>query len=467
MVKISKMADQDSGEVLGPCLSKEEERISEIIDAFKDTSILEKSHSESESVSFTSALEESDMELVEELDPVSSRAFLDRKMNSLPQLQETVGNLEITKSTSMTNSGNAKPIQRNIGGVEIYSALNPFSTTLSCLLIEPSESDIIEDEIRYIYLNQILSENEQLYLAKLRKYAKNHGYKFPHSIWIQALRFLASSRFHVQTALEMMLSNHEFRIKELPISEKDVMNDLKVGAIYWHGKDIKCRPILIVKLAKLDTFVGEIERIQKLLCFCLEFFLKYLQVAGRVENWNVIIDLAGKGITDLPIQVLKSVLSLVNTRYRMRLYRMFIVNCPKFINVVSNALVAAIPGSSVRKIRFIDESYSDEITSLVPLEQLEESYGGKCPNLTENFYPFRFYPMNELDQKFPNIHAIIPPEYISGISIEIPPRFDLTKLPWLSQIPNANFTKKTAEQLSQILGTEIKPKITTEDITNP
>ncbi|OII74567.1 uncharacterized protein cubi_00120 [Cryptosporidium ubiquitum] len=461
------MADQDSGEAVEACLSKEEERISEIIDAFKDASILEKSHSESESISFASALEESDMELVEELDSVSTRNLPDRKMNSLPQPLESFGNSEIIKSPSIAIPSGSSKLNQGNGGVEVYSALNPFSITLSCLLHEPTESDIIEDDIRYIYLNQILSDDEQLYLAKLRKCAKNHGHKFPHSVWVQGLRFLASSRFHVQTALEIMANNHEFRIKELPITEKDVIDDLKIGAIYWHGRDIKYRPILIVKLAKLDLFVGEIERIQKLLCFCLEFFLRYLQIAGRVENWNVIIDLAGKGITDLPIQVLKSVLSLVNTRYRMRLYRMFIVNCPKFINVVSNALVAAIPGSSIRKIRFIDESYSDEMVNMVSHEQLEESYGGTCPNLTDNFYPFRFYPMNELDKEFPNIHAIIPPEYISGMSIEIPPRFDLKKLPWLNQIPNMNFTKRTADQLSQILDTDIKPKISKEDIIKP
>lgn len=461
------MAEQDTGEIVEGHLSKEEERISEIIDAFKDASILEKSYSESESMSFASALEESDMELVEELDPVFSMNFSDRKMNSLPQPLESSVGPEITKRPSIAIPSSSPKANQGNGGVEVCSVLNPFSITLSCLLHEPTENDIIEDDIRYIYLNQILSDDEQLYLAKLRKCAKNHGQKFPHSVWIQALRFLASSRFHVQTALEIMINNHEFRIKELPINEKDVMDDLKTGAIYWHGRDVKCRPILIVKLAKLDKFVGEIERIQKLLCFCLEFFLKYLQIAGRVENWNVIIDLAGKGITDLPIQVLKSVLSLVNTRYRMRLYRMFIVNCPKFINVVSNALVAAIPGSSIRKIRFIDESYSDEITNMVPHEQLEESYGGTCPNLTSDFYPFRFYPMNELDKAFPNIYAVIPPEYISGMPIEIPPRFDLKKLPWLNQIPNMNFTKKTAEQLSMILDTEIKPKISKEDIINP
>ncbi|KAJ1610615.1 Sec14 domain-containing protein [Cryptosporidium canis] len=461
------MTDQGLDGAVEECLSREEERISEIIDAFKDASILEKSHSESESISFTSALEESDIDLVEELDPVSSRKLLDRKINSMPQPLEGSGQTEITKCSSTVIPTNSAKINQGNGGVEVYSALNPFSITLSCLLHEPSESDIVEDEIRYIYLNQILSDDEQLYLAKLRKCAKNHGKKFPHSVWIQALRFLASARFHIQTALEIMASNHEFRLKELPINEKNVIDDLRLGAIYWHGRDVKCRPILIVKLAKLDLFVGEVERIQKLLCFCLEFFLKYLQIAGRVENWNVIIDLVGKGITDLPIQALKSVLSLVNTRYRMRLYRMFIVNCPKFINVVSNALVAAIPGSSIRKVRFVDESYSDEIINMVSPEQLEESYGGTCPNLTDNFYPFRFYPMNELDKTLPNIHAVIPPEYISGISIEIPPRFDLARLPWLNQIQNMNFTKKTADELSQILNTDIKPKLSKEDILNP
>lgn len=461
------MVDQGSGGAVETCLSREEERISEIIDVFKDASILDKPRSESESISFTSALEESDIDLVEELDSVASRKLLDRKVNSMLQPLEEFRDSEIIKSSSTVIPSNfAIPNQGN-GGVEVYSSLNPFSITLSCLLHEPAESDIIEDEIRYIYLNQILSDDEQLYLAKLRKCAKNHGQKFPHSVWVQALRYLASARFHIQTALDIMTSNHEFRIKELPISERDVIDDLRLGAIYWHGRDIKCRPILIVKLAKLDLFVGEVERIQKLLCFCLEFFLKYLQVAGRVENWNVIIDLIGKGITDLPIQALKSVLSLVNTRYRMRLYRMFIVNCPKFINVVSNALVAAIPGSSIRKVRFIDESYSEEIVNMVSPEQLEESYGGTCPNLTDNFYPFRFYPMNELDKTLPNIHVIIPPEYISGISVEIPPKFDLKKLPWLSQVPNMNFTKKTADKLSQILDTDIKPKLSKEDILNP
>lgn len=461
------MVDQCSGGEVEACISLEEERISEIIDAFKDASILDKPRSESESISFTSALEESDTDLVEESDSISSRKLLDRKVNSMLQHIEECGGSEMIKSSSTVISGSfSRPNQGN-GGVEVCSALNPFSITLSCLLHEPDEIDIIEDELRYIYLNQILSDDEQLYLAKLRKCAKNHGQKFPHSVWVQALRFLASARFHVQTALDIMTNNHEFRIKELPISEKNVIDDLKLGAIYWHGRDMKCRPILIVKLAKLDLFVGEVERIQKLLCFCLEFFLKYLQIAGRVENWNVIIDLVGKGITDLPIQTLKSVLSLVNTRYRMRLYRMFIVNCPKFINVVSNALVAAIPGSSIRKVRFLDEPYSEEIVNMVSPEQLEESYGGKCPNLTDNFYPFRFYPMNELDKAFPNIHAVIPQEYISGISIEIPPRFDIKKLPWLNQIPNMNFTKKTADQLSRILDTEIKPRLSKEDILNP
>ncbi|KAF7457668.1 Sec14 domain containing protein [Cryptosporidium felis] len=458
------MTDLNSEGAVVSYTSQEEERISEIIDAFKDASILEKSHSESESISFVSAIEESDIELTEELNLVSPGKFSSRKMNSMPEPILNNENSNLVKSASISNSGDDfSRVGRN-GGVEVTSMLNPFTITLSCLLFEPSESDVIEDDIRYIYLNRILSDEEQLYLAKLRKYAKNNGYKFPHVIWVQALRFLSSAHFHLQTTLDMMSSNHSFRNKELPINEKEVIEDLNLGAIYWHGRDVKFRPILIVKLAKLDLLVGEIERIQRLLCFCLEFFLKYLQIAGRIENWNVIIDLVGKGITDLPIQVLKSVLNLVNTRYRMRLYRMFIVNSPKFINVVSNALVAAIPGSSIRKVRFIDEPFSEEITNMIPPQQLEKSYGGTCPDLTDNFYPFRFYPSEESDKLFPNLHSIIPNEYISGLSIEIPPRLDSSKLPWVKNISKMNFTTDTAKQLSEILKIEIKSKRSPDDI---
>lgn len=455
------MSDNNSEETLKTFSTQDENKITEIIDAFKDVSIIEKSNSESESISFTSAIEDSDIELTEEPDTALSIKNQTKKLNSFPQQQQQNNENNITKSISLNN---ITPIKENLGGVEIKSNLNPFTITLSCLLFEPEETDIIDNEIRYIYLNRLLNDDEQLYLAKLRRYAKTHEIKFPHVIWIQALRFLRSAQYHLQTAIDMMKNNHHFRINELPIYEKDVLDDLNTGAIYWHGRDHKFRPILIVKLAKLDQFQGDIQRIQKLLCFCLEFFLRYLQVAGRIENWNVIIDLFGKGITDLPIQILKSVLSLVNTRYRMRLFRMFIVNCPKFINVVSSALVAAIPGTSVHKIRFIDEAFSEEMINMIPQEQLEESYGGSCTNLTENFYPFRFYPMTKDDQNIPNLHSIIPIEHITGLSIEIPPKFDYKKLPWIKHLSKMNFTKQTALELSSLLDIDIKPKTTLEEI---
>ncbi|KAH7647168.1 hypothetical protein FG379_002859 [Cryptosporidium bovis] len=448
--------------------TRDEAKISEIVDALKVVAVVEKPQSESESISFTSAIEESDMDLTEDSD-ISSEILKKgvKKANSLPQIPEKSFQPQPLKSPSLRNNeARLRTNNNKLDGVEIVSPLNPFTLTISCLLYEPKEEDIIENEIRYIYLNSILSDNEQLYLAKLRRYAKNNGVKFPHLIWIQALRFLSSTQFHVQTTLDTMKNNHSFRLNELPIHEKDVFDDLNLGAIYWHGRDSKYRPILIVKLEKLDVFEGDIERIQKLLCFCLEFFLKYLQVAGRIENWDVIIDLYGKGITDLPIQVLKSVLSLVNTRYKMRLYRMFIVNCPKLINVVSSALLAAIPGSTTRKVRFIDEPFSEEMTGLIPPEQLETIYGGTCPEINENFYPFRFYPMNKEDEAFPNIHSIIPVEYIMGLSLEIPPKFDCEKLPWIKSLPNMNFTKDTAKKLSTIIGSKIRPVINLDDILN-
>ncbi|KAH8739650.1 hypothetical protein FG386_001207 [Cryptosporidium ryanae] len=449
--------------------TQDEAKISEIVDALKVVAVVEKSQSESESISFASAIEESDMDLTEDSD-ISSETFKIgvKKMCSLPQIPERSLQAEQPlKSASLKNNeAKLRSINNKLNGVEIISPLNPFTLTISCLLYEPGEEDIIENEIRYIYLNNILSDTEQLYLAKLRRYAKNNGVKFPHSIWLQALRFLSSTQFHVQTTLDAMKNNHSFRLNELPIHEQDVFDDLNQGAIYWHGRDCKYRPILIVKLARLDVFEGDIERIQRLLCFCLEFFLKYLQVAGRVENWDVIIDLYGKGITDLPIQVLKSVLSLVNTRYKMRLYRMFIVNCPKLINVVSSALLAAIPGSTTRKVRFIDEPFSDEMTDLISSEQLEVAYGGTCPDINENFYPFRFYPMNVEDTKFPNIYSVIPVEYIIGLSLEIPPKFDSGKIPWVKNLQNMNFTEDTARKLSTILGSKIRPVTNLDDILN-
>ncbi|KAL7067841.1 CRAL/TRIO domain-containing protein [Cryptosporidium serpentis] len=451
-------------------VESEETRITEIIDALKDVGMVEASESESDSMSFTSAIEDSDIECTEGPDSM----LTPKNLNDLPLKGpddspfKPIADNRLKKHISVNSNQRYNRILEGLGQVEIETSLNPYTMTIECLLYEPQEEDIIEEDLRYIYLNQILSKKEQNCLAKLRRYAKYHKVKFPHIIWIQALRFLYSAQFHLQKALDMMTANLNFRIEELPIYETDVKDDLQIGAIYWHGRDYKCRPMLIVRIDKMDLLEGDINRLQKLLCFCLEFFLRYLQVAGRVENWNVIIDLSGKGFTDLPIQALKSVISLVNTRYRMRLYRMFIVNCPIFLNLLSSALLSTLPGTSARKVRFVDGAYSDELLEMISPYQLEQRYGGKCPDVTENFYPFKFYPCSsnqnimELDQA--ELLSKVPLGVIAGFSVEIPPNYDIEKLTWLKFLPNMSFSPLVASKLSNILRKEVKSVTSLQDI---
>lgn len=53
---------------------------------------------------------------------------------------------------------------------------------------------------------------------------------------------------------------------------------------------------------------------------------------GQVENWNIIYDLAGMGVTEIPTGVLKAILQKLSLNYGGRLYRLWIVNAPMTIS---------------------------------------------------------------------------------------------------------------------------------------
>merc|ERR1712039_715770 len=168
----------------------------------------------------------------------------------------------------------------------------------------------------------------------------------------------------------------------------------KKGFVYWHGRDRKCRPCLVIRLERLGEMATDKERAVRVVMFALEYALRYALVPGRVENWVVIIDLANvmRTISPLKIGSMASTAAAIGTTlekvYCGRMVWLKIVNMPGGLARIVNGL---IPAEKKDKVSFPTD-VATELLELMEPHQFESRYGGAAPDLApEETYPFRFF----------------------------------------------------------------------------
>eukprot|EP00922_Rhytidocystis_sp_ex-Travisia-forbesii_P017448 GHVS01026017.1.p1 GENE.GHVS01026017.1~~GHVS01026017.1.p1 ORF type:complete len:783 (+),score=216.81 GHVS01026017.1:510-2858(+) len=330
------------------------------------------------------------------------------------------------------NSNNSKaPLHTPLCGRVIVSQMcRAYTLPEAAVLFEPSSADIFSDKhARLIFANTPVSEKECGELTSFKQHLAETGVVVPKWMEQQFLRLLYAADFSYEKATELVKANYLFRMSsELPVREEEVFEALHTGCMYWHGRDRRGRPILVVHVNKLEAVQ---DRFTKLLVFCFEFFLKFLAVAGRIESWMVLVDCAGKGITNFPVGQIRHMIECLNARYRGRMFRMFVVNAPTLVNVVSRPLLAALPASTSRKIRLYSSNFRTDLAALVLSSQREAKYGGSQPDLTHSFYPFHFFP-NFSDPKEQShipptaatsitdkLHDVLPPHVQSGLDLSL------------------------------------------------
>lgn len=62
--------------------------------------------------------------------------------------------------------------------------------------------------------------------------------------------------------------------------------------------------------------------------FVQEVVIEKMFIPGQVESWNIIYDLGGLGITDVPVTDLKNTLQTISSNYGGRLYKLWLLNSP-------------------------------------------------------------------------------------------------------------------------------------------
>lgn len=91
---------------------------------------------------------------------------------------------------------------------------------------------------------------------------------------------------------------------------------------------------------------------------------------GQVESWNIIYDLGGMGITEIPTGTLKSMLQKMSLNYGGRLYRLWVVNAPMTITFSWKIVSAFLDQVTVDKIKISKSNTEKDIWNLCDKSQV-------------------------------------------------------------------------------------------------
>jgi hypothetical protein len=108
----------------------------------------------------------------------------------------------------------------------------------------------------------------------------------------------------------------------------------------------------------------------KATCFVLEEMKKTVFIPGQVECWNLIYDLGGMGLSEIPTKILKNVLKKISLNYGGRLFKLWIVNAPSSISVSWKIVSAFLDDVTVNKVKIVKKNTDKSIFEICDPSQV-------------------------------------------------------------------------------------------------
>lgn len=272
----------------------------------------------------------------------------------------------------------------------------PFTLPIEAFTFTPDEDMIISkfkngDKERKIYCNISLFDEEQQQMEQLKKDIKSEGFYLLPSVGIMAGRFLSRARGDAGKAVGLMQATQEWRLdyfKEGPVMDSQVADDLRLGIVYFCGRDRGLRPTIIIRANRVPAqWYKEkaVDRLIRLLIFCMEYMIRYMVVPGIIENNCLVVDLKGLGISQVPFSALSQVYAVMSHHYIGRVFRFYVCNMTSSLRTIAGMVTSLLTDRQKQKLVLLDNL--KDLQKEYALHQLEEDLGGTRPVIRE-FFPF-------------------------------------------------------------------------------
>mmetsp|Transcript_17905 Transcript_17905/g.39328 ORF Transcript_17905/g.39328 Transcript_17905/m.39328 type:complete len:519 (-) Transcript_17905:271-1827(-) len=281
--------------------------------------------------------------------------------------------------------------------------ISPYSMPHEALTYEPSIQETVYefkngDKERKIHCNIELEEEEQNQLKEMQREARRQELYFFPSITVLATRYLSRARGDIPRALQLMVETQTWRAAYFangPILAETVAADLKLGIVYFVGRDKALRPTMVCRANRIPAEwykEKQTDKLIRMVIFCMEYMVRYMTVPGRVEGNNLIVDLKGLSATQVPISELKKLYSVMSKHYIGRVFKFYIVNLSWTLNVIAGAVRGILTDRQNQKLNILDNaSFKEKLKEDFALTQLEQDYGGTRPTISD-FFPFPVLP---------------------------------------------------------------------------
>lgn len=280
----------------------------------------------------------------------------------------------------------------------------PFTMPIEAFSFQPPEESIVcrfknGDQERKIYCNIKLQDKEQEQQRVLQEEAKKQGIYLLPSIAIMAGRFLSRARGDANKAINLMQATQEWRLDYFsagvsetsqtgPVMDSQVAEDFKNGIVYFAGRDSCLRPVIVCRASRIPSAwykEKSVDRLIKMLIFCMEYMIRYMMVPGVIENNCLLVDLKGLGISQVPFTALSQIYSVMSHHYIGRVYKFYICNMSSTLRTITGMVTSLLTDRQRQKLVIIDNV--KDLQKEFALHQLEEDLGGSRPPLKE-FFPF-------------------------------------------------------------------------------
>ncbi|CAD8196162.1 unnamed protein product [Paramecium octaurelia] len=246
-----------------------------------------------------------------------------------------------------------------------------------------------KEPVRRIFKNVPISQDERKLLQQLKDNLAAYKIEInPDSQTDEVLlRYLYANNFNIENTKDMLRShlswlrepkNYEF--------DQDVLDIYNKGIVYILGRDKQYRPTLIINCDQITTVNVELlKRALSILCIIME---DYCFFDGKIENWNIIIDLKEKCVLNVKLQEYYSLFQLMYQNFPCTVDKIFILHPSLSIQLGWAEFLEHV----FNKKKIIIVSDINQFKKYYEPTQLERKYGGRIE--VKKYFP----PLNTIPE---------------------------------------------------------------------
>ena len=241
-----------------------------------------------------------------------------------------------------------------------------------------------EKNYRFIFNGNPKTEYEKKKLSQFLEYEIQKGkLNYPNN-WLESdtMRLLQASEYDMKKAYKTINENINFRNKISKTINEKIISLLNSGFLYVYGRDHHFRPIIIVSIKTCTNLISQkkyaFEDISESIIYLLNYVIKYILIPGQIENWVILVDFKGVGLSD--VSEFKKILGILNT-YRGRVFRNYIVNISGFLKIAVKTALKVFGSSSTKKLKILGSDELHKLQEIISPDNIPKNYGGSAPDI--------------------------------------------------------------------------------------